>query len=221
MGFCDKIVSEAIGATNTFSPLTYTIFYKGENSVADKTISKICSVEGCGLKYSCRGLCSKHYDRLRKSGRLDTKRHDPSIEPFSAYFWRRVAVTADDTKCWIWQASKRGLGYGTIEFQGKQYTATHLAWLVTYGKLPTRILLHSCDNPPCVNPNHLKEGTHRDNTEDMCRKGRSFHKLTVENVLEIRERVANGEGIRAVARLFSVTHDSVRKIILRKSWKFV
>ena len=71
---------------------------------------------------------------------------------------------------WIGQVTPRG--YGVIYFAGKMRKAHRVAWYFAHNRWPVLFILHSCDNPFCVNPAHLSEGTHDDNMKDMVKKGR-------------------------------------------------
>lgn len=80
----------------------------------------------------------------------------------------------DATDCWIWQGGKNNIGYGMIRHDDKMRTTHRVSYEVHKGNIPKGMcVLHSCDNPLCCNPNHLRLGTHKDNTQDMIRKGRS------------------------------------------------
>ena len=78
------------------------------------------------------------------------------------------------TGCWIWHGAKDGKGYGQIRIDGKNRIATHVALeLAGHPRTDERpCALHKCDNPACVNPDHLWWGTFRENTRDMMAKGR-------------------------------------------------
>jgi hypothetical protein len=75
--------------------------------------------------------------------------------------------------CWLWMASRFAGGYGRIDVNKHSKVAHRVAWGLVKGDIPDGLLaLHRCDNPPCVNPDHLFLGTHKDNTQDALSKGR-------------------------------------------------
>lgn len=92
-------------------------------------------------------------------------------------FWNKVEKTDG---CWLWTASKNRQGYGYFRFDGKMMKAHRMAWLLVHGEIPEGMLVcHTCDNPSCVNPEHLWLGTNQDNQNDMNAKGRhGFTKRT-------------------------------------------
>ena len=87
-------------------------------------------------------------------------------------FWR-VTNRGDLKSCWLWGASLFTCGYGRFFLKGKREYAHRIAWVIANGNIPEALnVLHKCDNPRCVNPNHLFLGTHNDNMKDMAAKGR-------------------------------------------------
>ena len=82
-------------------------------------------------------------------------------------FWEKVNKT---NECWEWIAGKSH-GYGVFWINGKLLRAHRVAWSIYNGGIPEGLLvLHKCDNPACVNPDHLFIGTQQDNVDDMITK---------------------------------------------------
>lgn len=89
-------------------------------------------------------------------------------------FWSKVYKTET---CWNWIAAIRGRsGYGSFKYNGKVINAHRFAWFLTYGSFSKKLILHSCDNRKCVKISHLREGTHKDNWNDLVERGKP-HKL--------------------------------------------
>jgi hypothetical protein len=108
--------------------------------------------------------------------------------------------------------------------------AHRISWILHYGPIPDGlIVLHKCDIPKCVNPDHLFLGTGQDNMDDMVSKGRSLkgekspmHKLTEEEVLEIRSLYQSGEFSQGrLASMYRVNQTNIGFIIRRKSWRHI
>lgn len=137
------------------------------------------------------------------------------------------AVNCNGCLLWIGHATDRGYGMLKIHI-GKTVRAHRFAYELVYGPFPSSLdVLHTCDNPPCVNPLHLFLGTTQDNSDDMVKKGRSLHgsrnpisKLTEENVVEILRRYRSGESSPSqLAKEFGVVYNCINLIVTRKSWK--
>ena len=97
-------------------------------------------------------------------------------------FLARVIIPKDLSKCWEWQACKNARGYGRIGVNGKIYYAHRISYLMFNGPLNADcVICHNCDNTSCVNPNHLKQGSQKDNLQDMAKRGRHWrHNATKE-----------------------------------------
>lgn len=145
-------------------------------------------------------------------------------------FWSKVDVRGEDD-CWEWQAGLDGTGYAYFWNDGKMVMGSRMSYELTYGPIPKgegyhgTCVLHKCDNPKCVNPAHLRLGTHAENMKDRDEKGRchpgrhghyyygdSHHnaKLTNEQADEIRAAV--GISGRALAKIYGVSPTTIQKI---------
>lgn len=140
-------------------------------------------------------------------------------------FWSQVDRSGD---CWIWQGAihSRDWQYGSLSVlgRGKRFLAHRFIWMVLHGPIPEGLYVcHACDNPKCVNPEHLWLGSPRENTRDMVRKGRDGweRKLTAEKVREIRLRHSEGETGASLARRFGIAECTVGRVIRRKAWAHV
>ena len=110
--------------------------------------------------------------------RPDTKtvRHSDFSEYRIAEFWSRVRILPNG--CMVYHGEKNPSGYGRVEMKGRtsrshrRCGAHRAAYAMTWGECPAMPLLHSCDNPACVNPCHLTPGTQAQNVADMVSRGR-------------------------------------------------
>ena len=88
-------------------------------------------------------------------------------------FMRKVKMPEEFGGCWLWVAARNKYGYGWVAYGGSSSLAHRVAHLLFIGPIPEGMcILHRCDNPPCVNPEHLFLGTRTDNNEDKKQKGR-------------------------------------------------
>lgn len=130
-------------------------------------------------------------------------------EPFRG----RFIVT--DRGCWEWSGTRRSDGYGRVTVNSRDTLAHRAMWEEVHRKIiPSGLhVLHSCDNPPCVNPAHLKLGTPLQNTRDMSVKLRGHHKLTYDQADEIRGlRFERKTPFRTLAVTYGVTHKTIMRI---------
>lgn len=135
-------------------------------------------------------------------------------------------LEATPSGCLIWKASSNPDGYGWMRYEGTIELSHRVAWQIKNGPIPDGLfVLHSCDNPPCCNPQHLFLGTHLDNMKDMWAKGRKISPkttLTEEVVSEIRQLGRQGNlDLRELGKRFGIHKDHAGRIMRRVVWKHV
>jgi hypothetical protein len=141
-------------------------------------------------------------------------------------FWSKVEKTDG---CWLWTAFKNPKGYGQLTYHQRRYLAHRFAWKITFGPVPVGAeVLHHCDNPACVRPDHLFIGCHADNMHDMVQKERSARgerhsqsKLTENDVRQIRSEHAIGATYRSLAEKYGVKPNAIGSVVTFDHWKHV
>lgn len=189
---------------------------------------RTCLVAGCGKPAKARGLCNTCYARRMK--------HEQTIGTPSAADEARLLskVSPEPTSgCWLWLGAYAANGYGEFTYGYRKEPAHRASWRILRGPPPAdRFVCHRCDNPACVNPDHLFLGTARDNALDMNAKGRattkrargelaSKAKLTADQVIEARLRHEAGERTGVLARHYGISSPAMGAILLRRNWRHV
>jgi len=139
---------------------------------------------------------------------------------------------ASENGCIPWQGSVTTKGYGSIRAGGgpiRRIYAHRYAWMRANGPIPDNMLIcHTCDNPGCVNLDHLFLGTAQDNTSDMIAKRRHQYgeqrpmaKLTGVQVRQIRADYANGVRQMPLAKQYGVNQSIISQIVRYKIWSHV
>lgn len=187
----------------------------------------ICSESGCNSPAHARTWCKKHYNMHYAHGL------PPIIRTDESRFLENIDVNGPtmphmETPCHIWLGASNKDLYG-IFYLGNEKTmlAHRWAYLHWVGEIPSEKphVLHHCDNPPCVNPTHLRAGTVQDNMDDM--KSRKRHrfgetsvqaKLTNEQVMSIRERCRDGESLSSIGRSYGMHHSHIGEICVGNLW---
>lgn len=177
----------------------------------------------------------------------------PEITPhIEQRFWALVD-RSDPDGCWEWKGGRwdrygqKGYGVFKIKHEGKwqRFKAHRISYLLAHGHFPKHLACHTCDNPVCVRPDHLFDGTNADNLADMKAKGRAAtglrsgrytmpertargehaatSKLTEAQVLEIRATYKRGDrhgrGYGALAAKYGVSKFAIRMIVIGRHWR--
>ncbi len=162
------------------------------------------------------------------------------VSDWPSRFWAKVdkcgPVPAHVPKlgpCWLWTACRNARGYGSFGFQGGTRLAHRLSWEIHTGREligADVCVLHKCDNPACVRPEHLFIGSQEDNIRDRDAKGRArggmgerhaLARLNDELVRLIRARNTSGESGYAIGRALGIPNTTVKNVLCGRTWKHV
>ncbi len=175
---------------------------------------KICSI--CGKEFCPTGKKSHCSDRCNLLGN----------------------IKKSENGCWEWQKYKTKHGYGVIKRKPKNILSHRLSYEIFLGKFDNSLFVcHKCDNPSCINPDHLFLGTHIDNCNDCINKKRQFPintvrhlrkgkvcrgaKLSPKEVQEIRQLKKDGIKRKVIAEKFNITSEHVWGITSLKAWSHI
>lgn len=190
---------------------------------------KTCVTPVCTKPHYGRGWCKYHYQRAYLSGNLEARPRTIArpTDSLDARL-RNIGWTVTPRGCWEWDGALDSHGYGQMAVNRgrpwKAYRIAYEAWV----KVPEDNvdICHRCDNPPCINPAHLFEGSRAVNVADAVSKmrhihgERAVHKLKDHEVAEIRTRYATGcVNQKSLADEYGVSQAQVSNITMRKQRK--
>lgn len=152
-----------------------------------------------------------------------------TIIPLEDRFWLKVFKTEEDGGCWLWMAACIAFGHGRIRIGGRgsrTELAHRVSWRIHFGEIPEGMcVLHRCNVPRCVNPEHLYLGTHDDNMRYMAECDRQLKgvdngaaKLSEQEILAIRAMPGK---LRDIAPVFGITFAHVGRIKRQENWAHV
>jgi hypothetical protein len=199
-----------------------------------------CSVECCDRIAEKRKMCRAHYQRWRSYGDEFSRTPIVDVSSLHSRFNAKVGKK-NENGCMEWQGESSN-GYGRFNI-GKITIAAHrISYEINVGAIPEGLFVcHKCDNPSCVNTEHLFVGTHQDNMQDMINKGRapfkkgipvpqllsnkgSNHAIAIldeDKVKDIKLKLKNGIKGTVIAREYGVCDQAIYEIKNGKNWKHV
>lgn len=193
---------------------------------------KKCIESACNSKSSARGYCNKHYQRFIRGVPMGGNPKKTVIERIE-----EKSSHQKGTGCLIWNGavsggykSKPNTQYGYIKIDGKTQRVHRVMYEIHSGPIPEgMVLCHKCDNPLCINPDHLFLGTQAENVQDMIEKKRQYHprgemnnsKLKECEVIRILEAAKQGVSLHILSQKYSVHVVTIRNIVSGKKWAYL
>ena len=146
-----------------------------------------------------------------------------NVDPIERF--NQKYIVDEETGCWNWIASLNNRGYGNFHINNKTIFAYRFSYEYFVGQIdPKLIICHNCSNRKCVNPNHLRQDTHKSNMIDMVNIVNQRHqKLSVHEVIEIKKELQNyyiGQ-VNDLAHFYKVNHRTISGIKTGKSWTHI
>lgn len=215
---------------------------RNHTTIPQKNIPRTCPK--CGKTFFRRGSGKKTPKycsyTCRTAANIEVnKRNLPPRRPLKERFWDTVNTAPGQGprgECWEWKGKRFRNGYGQFHarINGKKtYQLAHRkAWEFANNTELTRTIqvCHTCDNRPCVNPDHLFLGTQADNIHDMMQKGRAKPargegtgkaRFVEEDIRTIRKLHKEGMGYKKIAQQYQCAEGTIHAIIHRRTWRHV
>ena len=167
---------------------------------------KACSVNNCNIEIDSKGMCKKHYMRMKRLGHTNL-----NPKTFQERFEEAI-MPIPECGCWIWtKAYKHKKGYGGIFKDGKTLHAHRVSWELYKGPIPDGMFVcHKCDTPQCVNPEHLYVGTQAENMADSAIRRRGNGKLSRSDYIKAWFLRYRGWPYYVIAKYMGVSKTTIR-----------
>lgn len=196
-----------------------------------RTCNKCGSAKPDKEFYNARTYCKECVNQRKRSVRTGavTVQHRTTIADRL-----KIRASSNESGCWVWPGKKTKGGYGWIRITklGKsRWVLAHRAAAMAFmgfDLASKEFVCHRCDNPACVNPEHLFIGTPKDNSADSYSKGRwprgetsKRSKLTESMIVEAKRLRSCGMSWRGLGKLFPVSCQTIRRAVKGITWKHV
>lgn len=185
---------------------------------------KTCKIDGCIKNVIAFGYCSKHYTRFKRYG----DHLFPGLKGGGRP--KKINFKVDENGCFILTShSTNSGGYAEIRIKGRTTKVHRHIYEQCFGEIPNGLVVrHKCDNPSCINPEHLETGTHQENMQDMMLRNRQAKgskkpasKLNEAQVVAIKKLVKQGFTNVKIASIYKVDGSVISEIKNNKIWKHV
>lgn len=171
-----------------------------------------------------RKICPMHTARISRTG------NERLIQfTIKERFLMQIHLT-NKNKCWEWRGYKQK-GYGRFLLNGKKILAHRASFIIFFGKIKNGMYIcHKCDNPSCVNPNHLYAGTPKQNALDSLYRNRNYMKkgdlnprakLNSKVVKKIKYFLSLNERPIKLSKMFNISYSSIQNIKRGITWKHI
>lgn len=183
----------------------------------------VCRLDGCDLPYEAKGLCRSHYMRLRRHG-PDMDTSPIKTSPPDCLDWIVAHMNHADLDCLDWPFYKTRAGYGCFYDRGARVKAHRVMCELAHGTQASDdlVVAHSCGRRICVNPNHVRWATQRENLADMDIHGTRLRghmhpasRLTAGDVREVR---MDARRLWVIAKEYGVSESTISEIKNRKRY---
>lgn len=211
-GYCNMHYTRLQRGQDLHAPQIRVRRYRGQK----------CKAPGCNSAVAAKNLCKPHYATFKRHGDFDRRNlpAETTLEDRLKY----ALPNRQPRQCWEWQRGRNESDYGVVSMTDDSgarlaHRAAYETWV---GEIPPNThVLHTCDNPPCCNPQHLFLGDDLTNSDDKISKKRHHngertggHKLTDQQVVEIRDRYTGKRGQQTrLAEEFGITQGQVSMIV--------
>lgn len=190
-----------------------------------RTTPILKNCQNCGIEFLAKWQAGRAQRHQLHCGKACYTLHQNRLEHRQALFWAQVEKTPT---CWLWTGWKLNTGYGETSLRQRKITVHRLSYIWAYGEIPKgKLIMHTCDTPLCVRPDHLRVGTDATNHADMVSKMRhtwgaknKHAKLTEDQVREIR--TLRGQLThREIAARYGVSQPTINALLVGRTWRYI